>query len=455
MEPLRVLITNYALVGDAGTERYVLDLARQLLRLGHRPVVHSSQLGPVAERLRLATVPVVDDLAVLGDWVPDVLHCQHTLETILALLHFPGTPAIYICHDWSYWLDQGPPLERVVRYVAVDETVRDRLELVHGVPGERIRIVPNWVDLTRFRPRGPLPSQPARALILSNYASPGSHLEPVREACERLGIPLDVVGRGVGNPTDRPEDLLPHYDLVFAKAKAALEAMAVGAAVVVCDARGLGPMVTGAEFDRLRRLNFGARSLQGRLDPEDVMAEVKRYDPADAALVSERVRAEAGLDAAADQLVEVYRDAIAEGARLTPDPVAEGRVLATFLRPVSERLRVGEETAWKLQVVEAERDAWDAERRRLDVERVEFLQERDRVQAEVDRLQGELDRAGVERSDERERHGVDLERTRGESDACRRELDAVLATATFRLRERFLAIPGVRRVVRALVAVRK
>ena len=36
------------------------------------------------------------------------------------------------------------------------------------------------------------------------------------------------------------------YDLVFAKARCALEAMAVGAAVVLCDTHGLGPMVTSA-----------------------------------------------------------------------------------------------------------------------------------------------------------------------------------------------------------------
>ena len=51
----------------------------------------------------------------------------------------------------------------------------------------------------------------------------------------------------------QPERVLGRYDIVFAKAKAAMEAMAVGAAVVLCDFGGVGPMVTWADFDRLRR----------------------------------------------------------------------------------------------------------------------------------------------------------------------------------------------------------
>jgi hypothetical protein len=36
------------------------------------------------------------------------------------------------------------------------------------------------------------------------------------------------------------QEVLGRYDLVFAKAKCAIEAMVVGAAVIVCDANGLG-----------------------------------------------------------------------------------------------------------------------------------------------------------------------------------------------------------------------
>jgi hypothetical protein len=466
--PLRVLLTNVTLASYTGTELYHFDLARRLLRLGHQPVVYTPEPGDIADRLRLATVPVVNDLAALGSWVPDVMHCHHTFETILALLHFPTTPAVYVCHDGLVWFDEAPPHPRIVRHIAVDENCRDRLELVHGVPAEQIQLIPNWVDLGRFRPRPPLPAQPERAVVFSNQARMDTHLGPIQEACDRLGLPLDVIGFGTGTGATRPEDLLGRYDLVFAKAKAALEAMAVGAAVVLCDTRGLGPMVTSDQFDRLRRLNFGARSLDGRIDPDAVAAEIKRYDAADATLVSGRVRAEARLEPAVDRLVAVYREAIEEGARLAPDPVGEGRVLATFLGPVSMRLRQAEgERAW-LRQLEAARAAWETARHESDAERQrveeayrdlaiahqDALATRDALAAEVDDLLArsvELD--GLRAQAEAYQLELNEARRQGQEraddvDALRHHLEAVRATRTFRLRARLLGLPIVGRGLR-------
>src|SRR4029079_8032843 len=101
--------------------------------------------------------------------------------------------------------------------------------------------------------------RPRKALVFSNNANHWTHLNTVREACKRAGIELDVVGSGVNASETNPESLLSKYDLVFAKARCALEALAVGAAVILCDAAGSGPIVTTAELDRLRCGNFGIR----------------------------------------------------------------------------------------------------------------------------------------------------------------------------------------------------
>jgi hypothetical protein len=85
-------------------------------------------------------------------------------------------------------------------------------------------MIPNAVDLKRFRTRGPLPVRPRRALVFSNYVTEGRYLDLVREVCRRAGIVLDVAGTRVGRPCDSPEELLGQYDLVFAKARCALEA---------------------------------------------------------------------------------------------------------------------------------------------------------------------------------------------------------------------------------------
>jgi hypothetical protein len=330
--PLRILFTNITLATRTGTELYVKEAALGLLRRGCSPVVYSPDLGAVAEEIRAATVPVVDDLSRIGA-PPDLIHAHHQPAAMAALARFPGVPAVFAAHDWASWYDAPPKFPRILRYLAVDHTNRDRLVLEHGIPEDRVRVVFNWVDLERFRPRAtPLPARPRRALVFSNYARTDTHLPAVQEACRRAGIPLDVAGAGAGRPVDRPEEILANYDLVFAKARAALEAMAVGAAVVLCDFRGLGSMVTAADFDRLRDANFGLRTLRNPLSPDLLLREIKRFDPRDAAEVARRVRETAGLEPALDQLQALYDEVLEESRRLgPPDPETERQALAGYL----------------------------------------------------------------------------------------------------------------------------
>jgi hypothetical protein len=338
MDALRVLITNHALAERAGSELYVRELALGLLRSGHTPIVYSTKLGEVAADIRGATVPVVDDLNAVAAQ-PDLIHGQHHLETMTALLHFPATPAVFFCHGWLPWKETPPHFPRILRYVAVDDTCRDRLVYEHGIPEERVRVILNFIDMERFSRRGPLPARPKRALVFSNNASEATYLGNVREACRRAGIALDVVGAQAGGSCARPEEILGQYDIVFAKARCALEALAVGAAVVLCDQAGTGPMVTTAELARLRRLNFGIRTLQTTADTDMLAREIARYDAADAAEVTRRIRHSADSGAALAEIIALYREVIAEhkqtGGR---DTEAEGRAAAAYLRQLALHL---------------------------------------------------------------------------------------------------------------------
>lgn len=332
MGQLRVLITNHGLDQRAGTELYVRELAAGLLRRGHSPVAYSTRLGAVARELRAATVPVIDDLDSLSA-TPDIIHGQHHVETMTALLRFPHTPAVFFCHGWLPWQEAPPVHPRILRYVAVDDTCRDRLVCEHGVPESRLRVILNSVDLERFRPRGPLPLRPRRALVFSNSARETNYVGEVRAACERAGLALDVLGLHAGNGTGEPEKILGAYDLVFAKARCALEAMAVGAAVVLCDKAGAGPLVTSTELERLRRLNFGVRTLDRPVAAEALAREIERYDAADASEVSRRVRAEAGQESAFDEIAALYGEVLEEYASAgRRDEEAEGRAAARYLR---------------------------------------------------------------------------------------------------------------------------
>lgn len=346
-------MTNHALAERAGSELYLKDVAEGLLRRGHTPIAYSTKLGEVASALRRATIPVVDNLSSISV-APDLIHGQHHIETMSALLHFAGVPAIYFCHGWLPWEEAPPRFPRIVRYVAVDDTCRDRLVCEQGIPEQQIRVIRNFVDLERFKPRTLLPEKPQRAMVFSNQASESTFLPAVRQACQKAGIALDVIGFRSGNPTSSPEVVLGKYDIVFAKGRCAFEALAVGAAVVLCDEAGAGPMVTSSELDQLQRLNFGIRALRDKVDPQVILRELARYDPVNAAEVTRRVRATSGVDRVVDQIVDLYQEVLAE-YRLTDGngATSEGVFAAAYLRGVAghitrQREAIYQSTSYRL-----------------------------------------------------------------------------------------------------------
>ncbi len=168
-------------------------------------------------------------------------------------------PSVFVCHGAEPWQEAPPRHPGIRRWIAVDLPSRARL-LDSGIPVDRIVLLFNFVDLARFPSRPPLPERPRRALVFSNNMSSGG-FKTIRAACRQESIGVEAGGVASGHAIDEPEKVLTEFDLVFAKARCALEAMATGCAVILCDQNGLGPMVGIADVGHLRDLNFGFRTL--------------------------------------------------------------------------------------------------------------------------------------------------------------------------------------------------
>ena len=339
---MRVLLTNNSLDARAGSELYVRDLAIELLRRGHYPVAYSTRLGQVAQELRNATVPVVSRLAMLGE-PPDIIHGHHHYETLSAMLHFPKTPAISYCHGWLPWEEAPLRFPRILRYVAVDDVCRERLIAEGGIKPGKVNVLYNFFDAALFPPRTALPQRPLLALAFSNFFSDSADLPVLREACRRHGMELHAAGVAVGKSESNTGAMLAKYDVVFAKARAAIEAMAVGAAVVVCNPGRLGSMVTTRNLPALRRLNFGIRTMDRSLDVDAVTAELHEYDAADALAVSRSVRETSELRPAVDRILNLYEEVIEE-SRKNPVRVstAGDRAAARYLEESAPQYKQSE-----------------------------------------------------------------------------------------------------------------
>jgi glycosyltransferase involved in cell wall biosynthesis len=304
---LRVLITNLFVANFSGSETVVELLADALRRAGHAPMIFAPTLGLQAERMQARGHIVVDRLAMLPQR-PDVMHLQHITPALMALVAFPDVPAVFTCHSATIEVEAPRLHPQIRRYVAVDDFCR-ALCLKRDIPEDRLSVILNAVDLRRFKARPPLPPRPKAALMLTKTFE---QQNLVRAACAKAGLTLDELGHATGEISDQLENILPRYDIVFTTARMALEAAAVGCAVVVADGRGFAGMLRTGNLQAWRRLNFGAGLLTAPVTAAALNGAIAAYDAADAAEVCGRLRVEASADGYAAAYLQLYTQAISE-----------------------------------------------------------------------------------------------------------------------------------------------
>lgn len=332
---LNILFTNNALVSRGGSELVVLDLAKEFRRRGHFPVAFSQRIGPVAAQFKESCIPVVSDLAMLGN-APDIIHGQHHLESMIAMLHFHATPAVYVCHGWFPWEEMPPKFSNIKQYVAVGDLTRTHVSNTCSVPREDIKIIPNFVDLEKFRMKAAVNPKPLKAAIFGNGFTPQhDFVRIVAQGCRESGIKtLDFYGLSAGNPIVNPETVLAGHDIVFAVGRCAIEAMSLGCAVIISSEQGVGEMVM-AENVQAMFGKFGASSLRAeRMTVEFLKAEIAKYHPKSVQRVSEWIRSKVDLRLAADQYEQVYHEALQQ-QRDTQEPASQDRLFRETARYIS------------------------------------------------------------------------------------------------------------------------
>lgn len=324
---MKVLLTNLALSGRSGTEILTRNIAQGLLRRGHSPLVYALSLGDIADEIRSFGIPVTDRIANVAD-APDIIHGHHNPTTATAIARFSGVPAIFICHDFVAWHDAPPIHPSVRRYVGNSATTVDRLVFEAGVPLSRTVVLPNAVDLQRFVARSPPPTKLRRALVLAKGLP---YLDTIKRACAARSIQAECFGSSVGRPVAKPEELFPHYDIVFTSGIGAMEALACNRAVIVCDARGLAGLCTPRNYEAMRDANFGLRILTRQLTEESIGNEIDSYDPEDAGECHVKLREDADFDKYIERLISIYCSAITDFQQDPPTPEAQAIALSNHI----------------------------------------------------------------------------------------------------------------------------
>ena len=340
---LHVLLTNVWMRGRGGSESVTRDLAKGLMTRGHSPIVYTPLIGEPGIELRDAGVPVIDDLRLLKE-PPDVIHGHHSVPTVEAIVRFPRTPTINVCHAWTLGIEAPVSLPQVRFHVGVDDACLERIAHAPGIDPARVHLIPNGVELTRISPRRrPLPEQPQKAAVFGKATA----LFPLLlEICIEKGIELQAIGAPLGRSTAHPEAMLAQVDLVFASARSALEAICAGCAVIVCDARGMAGLASRENHSELRRMNYGLRSLTRVATAANLRSEIERYDAAGSEALSALTREQADFSKLLDRYLELYRLSIED---MQARPVAEEDyvlALSGFLREALPRTAPSPTLSW-------------------------------------------------------------------------------------------------------------
>ena len=284
---------------------FVRESALSLHDRGHRVTVYAPIMGEMVDDLRAKGIRCVTQLDALTSQ-PDVFIGNTHDETVAVLDHFPRLRAISICHDRTAPHGIPPRSSQVSMYVAVDTYCLERLVVEYDIPKSRTIVIPNGVDLLRFRPRPPLPSHPRSAALFSNHATDSQETRTIHSVCAERQIEFTVIGSGMKNHAIRPEDLLPQFDLVFAKGRCAIEAMAVGCAVIVMSEKmgmpGLAGLVSPDNMREWRARNFGRSLMVKPVDKANLHAAIAAYDPAHSMEVQAFVRSNCTLERTVDAL---------------------------------------------------------------------------------------------------------------------------------------------------------
>jgi hypothetical protein len=285
---MNILITNFELSNRSGTTIFARDLSYYLSSRGHNVAIYSPRCGHFSEEIREAGIEVVERIENLK-LKPDIIHGHHNFTLLTALRCLTKTPAVYVCHDFTAWQDEPIYHRNIVKYVAVDKLVQSRIHNALNIPNEKIQIVYNSFSEKRFTQTKRLSKKPLSSLIYCKHPNIDKVIVPV---CTRLGIKVDIAGFGFKKIIAAPENLLYQYDIVFTSAMSAIEALASGAAVIICDGRGAFGMVSQSNYRYLQEYNFGLKTLQSDLTSHFIENNINKYNSEDAELVSKIVRQE-------------------------------------------------------------------------------------------------------------------------------------------------------------------
>ena len=162
---MKILIPVLSFHYLTGSEMYVYELGRELVRRGHQVTVAAHRVeGLLEPHYRAAGIEAFRFEAFPSGRSFDIIHANEGHPTRWALNRFPDTPIMATVHS-QFSCEQPEVSDRVAHYVCVRPEVQDKITRVDGIHAEKTSVIYNPVDLQRFRRGIVRPPGAARVLF--------------------------------------------------------------------------------------------------------------------------------------------------------------------------------------------------------------------------------------------------------------------------------------------------
>lgn len=267
---MRFVLGNRHLLAAGGTEVHLVTIGEHLRRLGHEVTLYAPELGPFADHARRRGLDVTASLRELPDGC-DVVFAQDAIVVCDLAARYPDALSVFrICGD-VFDFQLAPQLAGLVDLVVVLSDRYERLAASCAVRAPVLRLrMP--IDIDRLVSLGALRERPERAVLLGNY---GERDALIREVWGDLGVEIRSVG-GSAQSYD-VASAVADADVVVAKSRAALDAMACGRAVYVFDFLGGDGWVTPERYPALEADNFAGQATGRVIDAAALTSDLSDY----------------------------------------------------------------------------------------------------------------------------------------------------------------------------------
>lgn len=288
-----ILVACNHLAQVGGSEMYTYDLAKSLLSRGDCIVEYfTHNLGLISSKMEKEL-----GVKMMTRRKYDLIIASHT-TSILSL--FGKGPIIQVVHGTV------PVLERpsifADYHVAISEEIADDL----ADKGFDSKVVLNGLDLASKCPKERPSAQLKTVLSLCQSESANERL---RKICERLKLNFKSLNKHK-NPTLDVVKEINESDLVVGIGRSVYDAMACGRPCVILDERSYnGYQADGYlrpnRFWQYVKKNCSGRYLRRKYKDEEIVREIRKYDPKDGEVLREIAESALNMEVVAKEILEL------------------------------------------------------------------------------------------------------------------------------------------------------